>query len=151
MKTIQKKIRLLLTLSGILFLSSCTIKPLELTKINNVKVEPGNGFDVEVELTLFNPNGVKLAIDDIDIDVYLGALYLGKLEAPDITEIERKGEFTTSFKVQIQNQNMLVLGVKLLNLISKKQVDINLKGSLRLEHWLIKRKIQIDHTETIKL
>lgn len=151
MNYFQKKLKLFFSISVALLLSSCGVKPLELSKINNVNIEPGNGFEVSVDLTLYNPNNVKLALDDIDIDVYLGDLHLGKLEAPDITVIERKDEFSTNFKVLVKKQNMIVLGGKILKLVAQNQVEINLKGSIRLEHWLMKRKIDINHTETIKL
>lgn len=151
MKYIRKNLVFILSITAILFLSSCSIKPLEFSKINNVNIEPGNGFEIAVDLTFYNPNRVKLALDDIDIDVYLGDLYLGKLEAPDVTTIERKGNFSTKFKVKVKKQNMLVLGGKLISLAAKNKVEINLKGSIKLEHWLVKRKIDINHTETVKL
>ncbi len=136
-----------------ILLSSCGIKSVELKSINDIDYQhtKKNGNTVIANITLFNPNGVKFTIQDIDIDVYIGETYLGKMEAPDTLIVDKKSEFTTDFSIHLKKKNLLLAGASFLGYLGKGKMEINLKGNMHVKYLYFNKDIHIEHSELVKL
>ena len=122
-------IRFGLLLFTILLINGCSfIKPLEFETINSFKVQEssGRGITVVANLTLYNPNGVKIVIDSADIDVYAEGVNLGKLQIPELIVIDGKSEFTGNYRVEINFTKLLLAGKNVISKLRSGKLEVNL-------------------------
>ena len=87
---------------SVIFSGCSFFKPVELQGINNVEIKKEHkAVLIAFNLTLYNPNSVKVQIDSADINVYIKNIKIGKLKIPDNIEIKSKSIFTGEFDVKI--------------------------------------------------
>ncbi len=136
-----------------LLLASCGNKTIELKSINNIDFDHSKeqGSTILTNITLYNPNNVKLTIQDVDIDVYIGDVFLGKLEASETIIVNKKGNFSSEFSINIKKKNILLAGASFLGFLGKGSVELSLKGSLHVKYMFFNKNIKIKHSEKVKL
>jgi len=153
--TTSLKIKFILPVFIILsiLLSGCSFfKPIEFQSINNLKVEKDfNSVLIVFNLTLYNPNSVKVQINSADIDVYIKNVKIGKLKIPDNIDIKSKSTFTGEFDVKINIIQILQAGINILNNLKSKEIEIEFKGTVDAKLLLKQKVYNLDYTKKVKL
>lgn len=147
-------IRFGLLLFTILLINGCSfIKPLEFETINSFKVQEssGRGITVVANLTLYNPNGVKIVIDSADIDVYAEGVNLGKLQIPELIVIDGKSEFTGNYRVEINFTKLLLAGKNVISKLRSGKIEVNLKGVIEADFLWMHKKFNVNYTEKVNM
>jgi len=136
-----------------ILLSGCGVKSLELKKINSVNYTTNDAGNKQVQanVTFYNPNKAKFLISDIDVDVLLGDKFLGKLKAPDSFVVEKESEFSTDFYIDIEPTALIKSGVVLLKALAIGEIELTLKGNIKVKYFIFDRNIPIQHVERVKL
>ena len=135
-------------------ISGCSfIKPLEFESINSLKVEEssGRGIILVANISLFNPNGVKILINSADIDVYAEGVNLGKLQIPELINIDAKSEFAGNYRVEINFTKLLLAGKNIISKLRSGKIEINLKGTIEAEFLWMHKNFIVNYTEKIDM
>lgn len=147
-------VKFTLFLTAILITSGCSfIKPLEFETINSVTIEEnlGRGIILSTNLTLYNPNNVKIIINSADIDIYAEGANLGKLQIPELIEINAKSKFTGNYKVEISFKKLLFAGRNIVSKLRSGKIEINLKGEIEADFLWMHKIFMVNYTEKIKM
>lgn len=147
----KKNIALFIIIIGLL--TACNFKSIELKSINSVKFEKNKEKNkvININITLYNPNNIKFLIKDTDINVIIKNLHIGKLQTKEQIKVKRKSKFNVNCKVIVKKESMLLLGIALVKAFGKQEVEVNLKGNMRIKSFLKTRNIEINHSEKIKI
>ena len=135
-------------------LSGCSIvKPLEFKSINSLSIEDGSkkGVTLIANITLYNPNGVEIDINSVDIDVYAEGVNLGKLQTPETITVERRCEFTADYKVDINFMKLLLAGQSVLSKLKSGKVEVELRGKIDANFLWMNRNFNVDYNEKINI
>ena len=153
----MKKLRFAFPLVLIIMLvflgSGCTlVKPLELKKVNDFKIneKKGGGARLHANLTLHNPNSFGYTINTLDIDVFINDVELGKLIVPEKLEIEAKQNITGDFYIDVGFPRVLILGTTVLPKLKKGDVEVHLKGHANTSIWFFTKDVGIDKVEKVR-
>jgi LEA14-like dessication related protein len=147
-----KKITVLL-LAGFLLVSCRDIKDVQFTgvrgfQVNNIST---SGIDANILLGIKNPNGFGFSILPSEFSVMYSGISLGKARLQKRVKIKANSDETYSFKLKSDFTQTNVLDVlKLLNGSSFRN-EVRLQGDLRAGKLLMRRKLPVDITESIRL
>lgn len=92
----------LLTISLSVIFYSCSIQPVTIKKVEQVKVKEFSmkGAKVEVSLVVNNPNAIGFKIYKSDLNVMLNNFELGKAGISNRVKIKRKAETTCTIIIE---------------------------------------------------
>jgi LEA14-like dessication related protein len=137
---------------SVIFSGCSFFKPVELQGINNVEIKKEHkAVLIAFNLTLYNPNSVKVQIDSADINVYIKNIKIGKLKIPDNIEIKSKSIFTGEFDVKIDFMQVLYAGINVINNLKSKEIEIKLKGTVNAKLMFKHKVYNVDYTKNVKL
>lgn len=129
-----------------LFTSCITVKPVEVTKVESVKLvdKTLSNAKVEVTLKINNPNKFKIKVKEYDLEGLINGKSIGKLNIDKKLVIAKKSEkdYTITVGADLSKATGVLAGL----MIAKAGV-INLKGDLKVKVFIIKKKIPIDVKE----
>lgn len=115
----------------IFFAYSCaTPKEFEYRDTRNIHLNSlgFNQSSLSFELVYFNPNKFGMDLKNVESDVFVDQLYLGRIQLDTLMHIPRMSEFTLPSTIQLDMQNLIKNAAKLL---FKNQVVIQAKGTLK--------------------
>ena len=139
----------------LLLITSCSfVKPIEFKNINSFKVGENTetkSITITTNLTLYNPNGFKFAINNAYIDVYAEGVNLGKLQIPNQIVVNAKDEFLGDFKVEISLIKLLLAGKNVLSKFKSGKIKVTLKGTIDADFLWIHKNFSVDYVENIDL
>lgn len=154
----MKKQKLVIIKAIILFISififtGCNwIKPLEVKKVNDFKVEDkkGGGARLVTNITLNNPNSFGYTINSVDIDVYIEQVLVGKLMSPNKLKVDPNHNFTGDFFIDVGFPKLLLLGTTVLPKLKKGAVEVHLTGTANASIWFITKNFNLDKVGKVK-
>ncbi len=142
----MKSIVLYLVGALLIFVSSCREpKDLVFKEYKNLRAE-NIGFsdaDLKVDLVYYNPNGIGLELNKVDLDLYVDGNYLGKSTQNVQVSIPARKDFTLPLSIKVDMKNLLKNG---LNTLFNKAVNIRLLGSVKVGKAGIYKNVKVDYT-----
>lgn len=117
----------------ILILATACKKPVAFNyrDVRNIKLN-NLGFDrslVTMDLVFYNPNNYGVNLKNVNSDVFLEKLPIGKFTLDTTMHIPKNSEFTVPVKMEVSLKNVLRNSVSLL---LNKEVTLGAKGSARV-------------------
>ena len=111
---------------------------IHITKIN------GKQIDLSFEATVYNPNGYGLKVKPSLLDVYVEGEYIGKVRLNEKVKVKRKKESTVETFLTAELVDGVLL--KALRYAAKKEIKIQLKGSIKGGTFIFFKKFELDET-----
>lgn len=144
----MNKTLFLLSILLVSVLSSCFEVP-EFKGISNFKLDEINADKVHFNLDakVFNPNGYGIRIRKSSFDLFLGDTYVGKAKIKKAFKMKRKRESDCHIPVEVKLEKGMLM--KLMAIVSKRSLDVRLKGVLKASVMGVPRREKIDERKTI--
>ena len=136
------------------FISCSEVESLELKKVDGFAVNnlTAQGASLELDLSVYNPNGFKIKVLDYDLDVFINNVRLGKPKLDKRLVMPRKSTTTQHVKVDVKFKNMLFGALPILGSLKKgKQAKVRLSGNVKGGAFLYRKTMQIDFEKDISL
>jgi LEA14-like dessication related protein len=132
---------------------SCSgLKPVELKRIESVKIlnSSSEGIDMEVNMVISNPNFLKFTITEGDLNIVLNKVDMGKAALQNKVTIPAHSEVSQKFVIRVGVSNALLGGfASLLSLFKSNMATISIKGSVKARSYGISRVFPVDETTKI--
>ncbi len=113
-----------------ILMSCAKPKDFEYRDTRNIKVN-SIGFNQSVlsfELVYFNPNSFGIDLKQINSDVFIDSMYLGKFQLDTMMHINQMSEFALPAKINLEMKTILLNSAKLL---LNKEMLIQAKGTVK--------------------
>jgi LEA14-like dessication related protein len=151
----RSQIQLFLILLISVSLFSCgSIKPLDVKKIENVKLNnfSKNSASFDITLKVENPNGYRFKLVDNNLDLVINQIELGQAKIKNRVVIPRKSEQSYTFTVEANFSRLAIASIpSLINMLKSKEVEMKLKGDVRVRTMGIGKTIPIEIVEKVNL
>lgn len=105
-------------------------KDFEYRDIRNVKVN-SIGFNqsaLSFELVYFNPNGFDIDLKQVNSDVFIDSMYLGKFQLDTMMHINKMSEFVLPANISVEMKTLLLNSAKMM---LNKELFIQAKGTVK--------------------
>ncbi|MDC3252940.1 LEA type 2 family protein [Crocinitomicaceae bacterium] len=104
----------------------------------------GKQIEFSIEAPIYNPNAYGLKVKPSLLDVYVEDEYIGKVRLNEKIKLKRKkeSEVEAFFTAELIDGFLL----KALRFASKKEIKIQLKGTIKGGTFIFFKKIQLDET-----
>jgi LEA14-like dessication related protein len=138
----------------VIVLSSCSIyKPVDIGDVNNVdfKGMADNKVNLNLKVPISNPNGYKIKIKSMDLDLKINGNYIGKMTIADVIVIPRKSEEVQEFPVEIIVRNPLASMAIMYKLRNAKSFEMELNGTIKVKAFLNSKTIKVSEKQRVKL
>lgn len=135
-------------------LSSCSFyKAVDIGGVNDVdfKGMVDNKVQLKLNVPIENPNGYKLKIKDMDLDVHINGKYLGKMKNSEVIVVPKKSNEVIEFPVEIQVKNMLGSMGLFYKLRNSKSAEMKIEGTIKVKAVMRSKTIKVLETQTISL
>ncbi|MBI5541538.1 MAG: LEA type 2 family protein [Bacteroidia bacterium] len=145
--------RIFLFLVVITFLSSCTIKEVEIGKIEGVSIKDINKEHVSLELMVpvKNNNNFAFTISDVNLELTLSNVSLGKVKKSKKLKIPANSNAIQTMEFDIKFSKLAESPLTLLTSIIKNKVDLKASGYIKVRKCLIWKKFNINENQSVKL
>ncbi|HEY0976134.1 MAG TPA: LEA type 2 family protein [Flavobacteriales bacterium] len=146
--------RLVLILLVVLLATGCTYQEVVFKGVNGASVSrlDQRGVALNLDVTLENPNGFRIKVQDPDVDVYLNELYIGKarLDERIVLPPRSTGIYHIPLHASFDGDGSNAMGALLVATLSGRG-DLRVKGTVRAGTWLFRRKFPFEERHTIDL
>ena len=133
-------------------ISCSNLKPIELKKVESVKIlnSSAQGIDMEVNMVISNPNFLKFTITEGDLNIVLNKIDMGKAQLKNKVPIPAHSEVSQKFVIHVGVSNALLGGfASLLSIFKKNNASVTMTGTIRARALGISRTFPVDETTTI--
>lgn len=138
-----------------LFFSGCgELEMLELKGVKNFSIEnlSKSGMDLEMDLEIYNPNGIKFKVKEYDLDIMINNIKIGKAKIDEKMVLPRKSTSNHHVNVSASFQNMLVGILPLMMSLKKgKDATIRIVGDVKVGAMMLNKKVDIEFQKDISL
>lgn len=127
----MKMWKLLITCSGLIFLSCSSPKALEYKTYHNFSIQK-LGFNnslITLDLEYYNPNNFGLQLRNTDLDIFINGNRLGHSSSDTLINVPRRNTFILPIKFDVDMQNIFKNAI---NTLLGKEVTVKLAGKLRI-------------------
>lgn len=133
-----------------LLISACN-KPMafEYRDLRNLKLEnvSGEKSKVSMNLVYYNPNSFGVNLKNVNCEIFIDTMYVGKLQLDTMMHIDKTSEFSLPASFDVNINNLLKSSVNLLF----NEVTIRAKGTTRVGKGGIFVNVPIDYSGKQKL
>ena len=151
----MKRILPLLLIVCSFALSSCKkFEDITVTKIEDVKVISFNQQGVEAIITAIikNPNKVGFTIYKSEMDATIEGMDVGKTSLAEKVKIKAKSETAHDFHIKSNFSKLSVTDLpKIIAIAMSKEVNVGLKGKLKVGKFYVKYAVPVDIKKTVPL
>lgn len=134
-------------------ISSCRISAPTFKTVDNLRFDKmnGNGIKVGADLVFHNPNAVRVKITDIAADVTVDKRQMGTIGEKSDIIIKRKSDFRVPLGLTIKPDGSLLDNLKtVFGFITDKEIELAIKGTIKLKWLFVKREIPISYMTKVK-
>lgn len=135
-------------------LSSCNAyKSVDIGDVSNVNFKGmvDNKISLELSVPVTNPNGYKIKIKDMDLDVTINGKYLGKMRNTREIVIPSKSDEVHVFPVDIQVSNILASMSSLYKMRKAKSFEMQIEGKIKVKAFLRGKTIEVSEKQSVSL
>ncbi|MCX6259089.1 MAG: LEA type 2 family protein, partial [Bacteroidia bacterium] len=131
----------------ILSLTSCiSLKPVEFRGVENVKLEKLSGKTVRLitQIKISNQNNFGFYLKNVDLSVVINDKDIAMINVQPKMQINPRSDDVYDIPVEVNLEEVLKSGGTVIKLITKKDVDLRLKGQLKVGKFFFSRKLSFD-------
>jgi len=144
-----------LVLGSLLFLGSCKIyKNVEVQEVRAVRIVEvtSEGIVAEVDLKIYNPNGYKITLVNVNADLYLNEKDIGDAEINERVTIDKKSSHVYTIRLEGDYTEMGGgLLESLLGSIFSQTVNLRIDGTIKGRALLIGKNVYFEVEQDVKL
>ncbi|MCD4834350.1 MAG: LEA type 2 family protein [Bacteroidales bacterium] len=137
-----------------IILSSCdAYKSVDIGDIENVNFKGmvDNKISLELQVPVTNPNGYKIKIKSMDLDVTINGSYLGKLKNSSEIIIPAKSDEVHNFLVDIYVKNALSSIASMYKLRKAKNLEMQIEGTIKVKALLNSKTIKVSEKQDVSI
>jgi LEA14-like dessication related protein len=138
----------------LIILSSCNAyKTIDIGDVSNVNFKGmvDNRISLELSVPVTNPNGYKIKIKDMDLDVTINGKYLGKMKNTKEIVIPSKSDEVQVFSVDIHVTNLLTSMSSLYKMRKSKSFEMQIEGKIKVKAFLSGKTIEVSEKQNVSL
>lgn len=142
------------TMALILLLTSCKIYPPIYKRVDNFSINKldKEGFKVGGDLIFYNPNKVTAKLTDLLMNIELNGKHTATAGQREEAKIKPRSEFAVPLNLTIKPDMSLKEGLQnLISVITKKEVEVKLDGTIVIKAYGIRLTIPVKETEKVDL
>jgi len=106
---------------------------------------------LKIWLPIENPNNIKFNISNVDMDIYVNGLKLGKVTKLEKVHIPKKSKDIYAIKLDVQMKDLGISAISAMRELKSRRVMIKLDGSVTVSKFVIVKKIVVEAEESIKI
>ncbi len=147
-----KKILGLIVVS--IILSSCNaFKNVEIGDVNNVNFKGmvDNKISLELQIPITNPNGFKIKIKSMDLDISVNGNYIGKMKNAQDVVILSKSNDVHHVVVDIYMKNALASMATFYKLRNSKNFEMQIDGTIKAKALLRAKTIKVSEKQMVSI
>jgi LEA14-like dessication related protein len=151
MKRVIKLIPLILV---VFILTGCSIyKSVDIGEVNNVdfKGMKDNKVILNLKVPISNPNGYKIKIKSMDLDLKINGSYIGKMTIDNDIVIPPKSDEVHEFSVVIIVRNPLASMATMYKMRNSKSFDMEMDGTIKVKALIRSKIIKVSEKQRVKL
>lgn len=147
------KFRTFLILSLLLVIGSCSVQPLEVGEIKNVKFLGLNNdtLTFQVAMPIKNPNGIRFKITDIQVKILMDQEKVGDISKIYDIKVAPRSHSVHRIKFQMMLPDKISGGLYLFRMMTQRKLNAQLKGTITGKAFLIKKTVMIDERISLDL
>ena len=134
--------------------SSCNVyKSVNIGDVDNVDFKGlvDNKVNLELKVPVTNPNGYKIKITSMDLDVTVNGKYLGKMKNAEVITIPKKSDEIHNFPVNIYVKNLLGSMSVLYKMRKMKSFEMQIEGTIKVKAMLRSKTIEVSEKQRVSL
>lgn len=139
----------IIILMALLVTSCFEVKPIEFGKIKGVNVQSvANGVaNIELEVSLINPNAFQVAITDAEVAIELNGTKMGTIDGLEKIKLPANSSNTYKIPIEVNLQSLMSNPLQLLGFFSKKQATIKIDGWVKGKARGFSKKVDVHVTQ----
>ncbi len=133
--------------------TSCTIREVEIGKIEGVSLKEVTNEHVTLELMvpIKNNNNFSFTISDVNLDLTLSNVDLGKVKKATKLKIPANSNAVQTMEFDVKFSKLASNPLTLLSSILKNKVDLKANGYIKVRKFLFTKKYLINENQKVKL
>lgn len=134
-------------------LTSCNIKEVEIGNIEGVSIKNITKEQISLELMIpvKNNNNFAFTISDVNIDLTLSSVNLGKVKKSTKIRIPANSNQTQNVGIDIKFSKLAENPLSLLASVLKNKVELKANGYIKVRKFIFTKKFIIDENQPVKL
>ncbi len=154
MKNIKRPQSIIGIILLIFILNGCNAyKSIDIGDIENVNFKGmvNSKISLELSIPITNPNGYKIKIKSMDLDVSIDGKYLGKLKNTNEIIIPAKSDEVQNILVDIHIKNMLSGMSSFYKISNSKSFKMQIEGTIKAKAFLSSKTIKVSEIQDVSL
>ena len=142
----------LLFLFPVLILSSClTLKPPQFVRTQNLSSsKSATDFELTFDLLMHNPNNWSLRLADMESEVRIDSMLIGKANLVNAIRLTRNSDFALPMHSTTGLNDLSSIATLGLNLLFGNQsATATIRGNMTLKKFIFKRKYHFEYKEKV--
>jgi LEA14-like dessication related protein len=108
------------------------------------------GFEMTFDLAMHNPNNWSLRLSELQTEVTIDKLPLGKAQLMQNVRLTRNSDFSLPINASASIGDLINLsGIGLNLLLGKQTATATIKGQMTLKKFIFRKKVQFEYKEKI--
>jgi len=144
---------ILFVLIGIVLSSCNAYKTVDIGEVNKVdfKGMVDNKISFEMEVPVKNPNGYKIKIKSMDLDVSINGNYIGKMKNPEEIVIPAKSSEVQDFSVDVHVKNALASMALFYKMRNARVFEMEIVGTIKVRALLKTKTIKVSEKQSVSM
>lgn len=132
---------------------SCNVQAPIISNPTDFKVE---GFDfkeinLKIWLPIENPNDFQFNVKNVDLDIYVNDMKLGKVKKLEKVHIPGNSKDIYSIKLDVQIKELGISAISAMTALKGRNVEVKLDGSVTVSKFVIVKKVKVEVEESVKI
>ncbi len=152
MKCAEKPI-IILCLFFLLSLPACNIEAPIIGSPTGYQIEKLNIKEIKlmIWLPIENPNNIKFNVNNVDLDIYVNGIKLGKVTRMEKVHIPKKSNKTYAIKLDIKMKDLGVSALTALRQLKSKHIMLKVDGAITVSKFVIVKKVAVDVENKVEI
>lgn len=147
-------VRKILLLLPVLLLTGCfSFKPVVPEKIRDVKVNSldAKGIDLSLVLNIRNPNGYRIRVKHVDLDLSAAGMKLGKVQLRQQIVIPARSSSEHTIQLQTSFRDAGLAAIPgILGIIKDRKLVLTGEGEIRAGVFILSKNFRVSFSEEVK-
>ncbi|MDA3819542.1 MAG: LEA type 2 family protein [Candidatus Delongbacteria bacterium] len=132
---------------------ACNIQAPIIGKLSGYQIEELNIREIKLKiwLPIENPNNIKFNISNVDLDIYVNGLKLGKITRMEKVHIPKKSKKIYAIKLDVKMKDLGVSALSALNQLRSKHVMLKIDGDITVSKFVIIKKVEVDVENKVEI
>lgn len=137
----------------ILMLNSCQMQDLVVGAPDYLRVKELNRKNIvlQIKMPVENPNNFGFTLKAIDMDVFVNNQKIGTVKKTNKVKIKANSSKIYTIDFEIKPSDLLGGAFGLIRDLRKNKVDLEIKGYIKAQKFLISKKIKIENKQEVKI